>query len=70
MIASSLGQVNTYDVLWADTIVMSRGTLDLGQGAPRGTAAHAESATGTDRAVGEAAPTTMPEASERGSEDA
>jgi large subunit ribosomal protein L4 len=42
VIASNLGQANTYDVLWADTIVMSRGTLDLGQGAPRGTEAHAE----------------------------
>ena len=42
VIASNLGQANTYDVLWADTIVMSRGTLDLGQAAPRGTEAHAE----------------------------
>lgn len=41
VIASNLGQANTYDVLWADTIIMSRGTLDLGQGAPRGTEAHA-----------------------------
>jgi len=41
VIASSVGQANTYDVLWADTIVMSRGTLELGQGAPRGTEAHA-----------------------------
>jgi large subunit ribosomal protein L4 len=41
-IASSLGQANTYDVLWADTIVMSKGTLDLGQGVPRGTEAHAQ----------------------------
>lgn len=41
VIASNLGQANTYDVLWADTIVMSRGTLDLGQAAPRGTAEHA-----------------------------
>ncbi len=41
VIASNLGQANTYDVLWADTIVMSKGTLDLGQGAPRGTAEHA-----------------------------
>ncbi len=64
VIASSLGQANTYDVLWAETIVMSRGTLDLGQGAPRGTAAHAESAAGTDRAVGEPAPETTPEASD------
>jgi len=41
VIASSLGQANTYDVLWADTIVMSRGTLELGQGTPRGTEEHA-----------------------------
>ena len=27
VIASNLGQANTYDVLWADTVVMSRGTL-------------------------------------------
>ncbi len=43
VIASNLGQANTYDVLWADTIVMSRGTLELGQSVPRGTAEHAES---------------------------
>jgi large subunit ribosomal protein L4 len=42
VIASNLGQANTYDVLWADVIVMSQGTLDLGQSAPRGTAAHAQ----------------------------
>jgi large subunit ribosomal protein L4 len=41
VIAGNLGQANTYDVLWADTIIMSRGTLDLGQSAPRGTAEHA-----------------------------
>jgi large subunit ribosomal protein L4 len=39
--ASSLGQANTYDVLWADTIVMSQGTLELGQSVPRGSEAHA-----------------------------
>jgi len=44
VIASSLGQANTYDVLWADTVVMSRGTLELGQSAPRGTEAHAAGA--------------------------
>ena len=44
VIASNLGQANTYDVLWADTIIMSRGTLDLGQSAPRGTAEHAAGA--------------------------
>ena len=41
VIASSVGQANTYDVLWADTIIMSQGTLELGQGAPRGTQEHA-----------------------------
>ena len=41
VIASSVGQANTYDVLWADTIVMSQGTLALGQGTPRGTEEHA-----------------------------
>jgi large subunit ribosomal protein L4 len=41
VIASNLGQANTYDVLWADTIVMSKGTLELGQAAPRGTEEHA-----------------------------
>ena len=44
VIASSLGQANTYDVLWAETIVMSRGTLDLGQSVRRGTAEHAAGA--------------------------
>jgi len=42
VIASNLGQANTYDVLWADTIIMSKGTLDLGQSVPRGTEEHAE----------------------------
>jgi large subunit ribosomal protein L4 len=41
VIASNLGQANTYDVLWADVIVMSQGTLDLGQTVQRGTAEHA-----------------------------
>ena len=36
VIASNLGQANTYDVLWADTVIMSRGTLDLGQSVRRG----------------------------------
>lgn len=44
VIASNLGQANTYDVLWADTIIMSRGTLDLGQSVPRGTEEHAAQA--------------------------
>lgn len=42
VIASNLGQANTYDVLWAETIIMSQGTLALGQSAPRGTKEHAE----------------------------
>jgi large subunit ribosomal protein L4 len=41
VIASRVGQANTYDVLWADTIVMSQGTLELGQGTPRGSEEHA-----------------------------
>ncbi|MEA3510486.1 MAG: 50S ribosomal protein L4 [Actinomycetota bacterium] len=46
VIASNLGQANTYDVLWAETVIMSRGTLDLGQNVPRGTEEHAEQAAG------------------------
>jgi len=41
VIAINLGQANTYDVLWADTVIMSKGTLELGQTAPRGTDEHA-----------------------------
>ena len=48
VIASNLGQANTYDVLWAETIIMSRGTLDLGQSVRRGTAEHAAGAGGGD----------------------
>jgi large subunit ribosomal protein L4 len=44
VIASNLGQANTYDVLWADTVVMSRGTLDLGQSVTRGSEEHAAGA--------------------------
>ncbi len=44
VIASNLGQANTYDVLWAETIIMSLGTLELGQGVPRGTEEHAAQA--------------------------
>ena len=40
--AINLGQVNTYDVVWADTVIMSKGTLELGQTAPRGTDEHAD----------------------------
>ncbi len=55
VVALNLGQANTYDVLWADTIVMSRGTLELGQTAPRGTAEHAAGATGSASAGAEVA---------------
>jgi len=54
VIASSLGQANTYDVLWADTIVMSEGTLQLGQGEPRGTEGHAARVRGEAGDDGEA----------------
>ena len=56
VIASNLGQANTYDVLWAETIIMSRGTLDLGQSVRRGTAEHASgagNASGADSDGGE-----------------
>jgi len=46
VIASNLGQANTYDVLWAETVIMSKGTLDLGQDVPRGTEEHAAQVTG------------------------
>lgn len=45
VIASNLGQANTYDVLWAETVIMSQGTLALGQEAPRGTEEHAQQST-------------------------
>ena len=48
VIASNLGQANTYDVLWADTIIMSQGTLDLGQSVPRGTEEHASGVRGEE----------------------
>ena len=51
VIASNLGQANTYDVLWAEIIVMSKGTLDLGQSVPRGTEEHAESVAGRQPSV-------------------
>ncbi len=44
VIASNLGQANTYDVLWAETIVMSGGTLDLGQSSYRDTKQHVAAA--------------------------
>lgn len=46
VIASNLGQANTYDVLWAETVILSKGTLDLGQSVPRGTEAHAQAVAG------------------------
>lgn len=62
VIACNLGQANTYDVLWADTIVMSKGTLDLGQAAPRGTEEHAAT-------VQASADAEVPVASATGAED-
>lgn len=50
VIASNLGQANTYDVLWADTVIMSQGTLALGQAAPRGTEEHAAAVRGSEEA--------------------
>ncbi|MGI9585416.1 MAG: 50S ribosomal protein L4 [Acidimicrobiia bacterium] len=73
VIASNLGQANTYDVLWAETIVMSKGTLDLGQTAPRGTEEHAEQQVSGDRnqvSEAEVADGTEPEAGGSGSEAA
>ena len=49
VIASNLGQANTYDVLWAETVIMSQGTLALGQTAPRGTEEHATQSTVDDK---------------------
>ncbi len=49
VIAHNLGQANTYDVLWAETIIMSQGTLELGQGAPRGSEAHAAGVRGDNQ---------------------
>jgi large subunit ribosomal protein L4 len=51
VIASNLGQANTYDVLWAETVIMSKGTLDLGQNVPRGTEEHAEGVASRQSAV-------------------
>lgn len=48
VIASNLGQANTYDVLWAETVIMSKGTLELGQSVPRGTEEHAEAVAQTE----------------------
>jgi large subunit ribosomal protein L4 len=53
VIASNLGQANTYDVLWAETIIMSKGTLDLGQSVPRGTEEHAAQVPGKQQAAGD-----------------
>lgn len=51
VIASNLGQANTYDVLWAETVIMSKGTLELGQSVPRGTEEHAEEVAGRESRV-------------------
>ena len=69
VIAGNLGQANTYDVLWADTIIMSQGTLDLGQSAPRGTAEHAAGVGAAETPVAEA-PAPEAEASEAEAPDA
>ncbi len=53
VIACSVGQANTYDVLWADTIIMSQGSLELGQGTPRGTEEHAAQVQGAAEATQE-----------------
>ena len=68
VIACNLGQANTYDVLWADTIVMSRGTLELGQAAPRGTEEHAASVQASAGAEDAVADATAAAASERSEE--
>ena len=65
VIASNLGQANTYDVLWAETIIMSRGTLDLGQSVPRGTEEHA-----AQQAVSDQRPATSSEVEAGDSDDA
>jgi len=54
VIASNLGQANTYDVLWAETVIMSKGTLDLGQSVPRGTEEHAAQVPGKQQVAGDA----------------
>jgi large subunit ribosomal protein L4 len=66
VIASNLGQANTYDVLWAETIIMSRGTLELGQGAPRGTEEHAS---GVKESESESADSTSEESTDGATED-
>ena len=73
VIASNLGQANTYDVLWADTVIMSQGTLDLGQSVPRGTEEHAgEVASRESRVASEESQPTRdprPETDERSEEE-
>lgn len=68
VIASNLGQANTYDVLWAETIIMSKGTLDLGQSAPRGTDEHASQSTvdSSQLAVSESEVSNKDESAEEG----
>ncbi len=70
VIAHNLGQANTYDVLWAETIVMSQGTLELGQGAPRGTKEHAAGAEDPRSRIQDPSPATEPEsATSEGSDE-
>jgi len=69
VIASNLGQANTYDVLWAETVIMSKGTLDLGQNVPRGTEEHAEAvASAQSRATSDGLETRDPQLEVAGSE--
>ena len=68
VIASNLGQANTYDVLWAETVIMSKGTLDLGQSVPRGTDEHADAVAGRQSPV--ASEEAAVEADEAGEVDA
>jgi len=60
VIASNVGQANTYDVLWAETVIMSKGTLELGQSVPRGTDEHAEEVASRESRVASMEPEESP----------
>ncbi len=68
VIASNLGQANTYDVLWADTVIMSKGTLDLGQSVRRGTTEHADEVASRESRVASREPSTAPNSDDASSE--
>jgi large subunit ribosomal protein L4 len=68
VIASNLGQANTYDVLWADTVIMSKGTLDLGQSVRRGTTEHADEVASRESRVASEEPSTAPNSDDASSE--